>query len=153
MRFSWIGLILASLLAPLVFCAVMLGFSSSANPFFSFLILFVPGCVVSYATTVLLFLPALFLVSRWRPMTGLTVCLLGLVLGALVFVPLTLMDWKSSGPDSGPPTESFLVFFERWVADPLTALFPVAGLVTAGLYWWLRTWRWNSRLSSRAPPR
>ena len=43
---------------------------------------------------------------------------IGLVLGAAVFVPLTWMDWKSSGPDSGPPTESFLEFILRWVADP-----------------------------------
>jgi hypothetical protein len=54
-----------------------------------------------------------------------------------VFVPVTLMEWKSSGPDSGPPTENFLVFFVRWAADPLTAVYPLAGLVTAGLYWWL----------------
>jgi hypothetical protein len=74
-------------------------------------------------------------------MTGMKVCLLGLVLGAAVFVPLTSMEWKGSGPDSGPPTESFPVFFLRWAADPFTAIYPLAGLVTAGLYWWLGTWR------------
>ena len=31
----------------------------------------------------------------------------------------------------------------RWAADPFTAVYPVAGLVTAGLYWWLGTWRHN----------
>jgi hypothetical protein len=49
-----------------------------------------------------------------------------------VFVPVTLMEWKSSGPDSGPPSENFLVFFARWAADPLTAIYLVAGLLTAG---------------------
>ena len=44
-----------------------------------------------------------------------------------------LMAWKSSGPDSGPPTENILVFFVRWAADPFTAIFPLAGLMTAGL--------------------
>ena len=88
-----------------------------------------------------LFLPALLLLSLLRPLTALNVCLLGLVLGAAVFVPVTAMEWKSSGPDSGPPTENFLVFFLRWAADPLTAVYPLAGLVTAGLYWWLGTWR------------
>ena len=34
-------------------------------------------------------------------------CLLGVLSGALMFVPLTCLDWTSSGPDSGPPTESF----------------------------------------------
>jgi hypothetical protein len=42
------------------------------------------------------------------------------------------MEWKSSGPDSGPPSENFLVFFARWAADPLTAIYPVAGPLTAG---------------------
>jgi hypothetical protein len=58
-----------------------------------------------------------------------------------VFVPLTWMDWKSSGTDSGPPTESFFTFFVRWTADPLTAIYPLAGLITAALYWWLGTRR------------
>jgi hypothetical protein len=51
------------------------------------------------------------------------------------------MMWKSSGPDSGPPTERFLDFFLRWAADPWNAIFPLAGLMTAGLYWWLGTRR------------
>jgi hypothetical protein len=34
-----------------------------------------------------------------------------------------------------------LTFFVRWTADPLTAIFPLAGLITAALYWWLATWR------------
>jgi hypothetical protein len=83
---------------------------------------------------------------------GLKGLLLGLVLGAVVFVPLTLMDWTSSGPDSGPPTESFWTFFLRWVADPMTAIFPLAGLVTAGLYWWLGTRRRDSRLPDFTSP-
>lgn len=145
MRFSWTGLILAPLLMPLIFCAVMSSLMTNGSVLLGFLILFVPSCVVSYGTTIFLFLPALFLLSLWRPMTGLKVCLLGLVLGALVFVPVTLLEWKSSGPDSGPPTESFWVFFLRWAADPLTALYPMAGLVTAGAYWWLGTRRRDSR--------
>ena len=111
------------------------------NRALGFLILMVPSCIISYCTTIFLFLPSLYLLSFWRPMTGLKVCLLGLVLGALVFVPLTWIDWKSSGTDSGPPTESFLAFFLRWTADPFTAIFPLAGLVTSGLYWWLATRR------------
>ena len=141
MGFSWTGLILAPLLVPVMFSMIvapMLGSpQEGGNLLLAFLILLVPGCVVSYATTIFLFLPCLFLLSLWRPMTGLKVCLLGLVLGAIVFVPVTWMEWQSSGPDSGPPTESFLVFFLRWTADPMTAIFPLAGLMTAGLYWWL----------------
>ena len=138
MRFSWTGLILAPLLAPVLFSAV---FVSSSWQLLESLILLGLGCIVSYGTTLFLFLPCLFLLSLWRPLTGFKVCLLGLVLGAAVFVPLTWMEWKSSGPDSGPPTESFLTFFVRWAADPFTAIFPLAGLITGAMYWWLGTHR------------
>jgi hypothetical protein len=121
MRFSWTGLILARLLVPVMLLA--------------------SGFIVSYGTTIFLFPPCLLLLSLWRPMTSFKVCLLGLVLGAAVFIPQTWMDWKSSGPDSGPPTESYLEFFVRWAADPLRAIYPLAGVITAGLYWWLGTWR------------
>ncbi|HTB04828.1 MAG TPA: hypothetical protein VK804_30525 [Bradyrhizobium sp.] len=146
MRFSWTGLVLAPLPVPLLFSALMLGSLQTNGAVLPFLILAVPGCIVSYGTTIFLFLPSLFLLSLSRPMTGLKACLLGAILGAAAFLPLTLMMWKGSGQDSGPPTESFLVFFLRWVADPTTVIFPLAGLVTAGLYWWLGTWRNHSRL-------
>jgi hypothetical protein len=45
------------------------------------------------------------------------------------------MAWTSSGQDSGPPTENFLVFFVRWAVDPFTAIFPpadVGALLVAG---------------------
>src|ERR1700704_5347827 len=79
-----------------------------------------PGLHVSYGATIFLFLPCLFLLSLWTPVTAFRACLVGLLLGELLFVPLTWLEWKSSGPDSGP----------------LTAVFPLAGLITAGLYWW-----------------
>jgi hypothetical protein len=140
MQFGWRALILAPLLLPVIFAAL---FSSlqDHHAVLTFLLLLVMGSIVSYGTTIFLFLPSLFLLSLWRPMSGFNVCVLGLVLGAAVFVPLTWMQWKSSGPGSGPPVESFLDFFVRWAADPLTAIFPLAGLITAGLYWWLVNWR------------
>ena len=151
MRFSWTSLLLAPLLVPLMFSAVFLSLSGTSSPVLSFLILMIPSCIISYGTTMFLFLPALFLLSLWRPLTALNVCLLGLVLGAAVFVPVSLMVWKGSGPDSGPPTENFLVFFVRWAADPLTAVYPLAGLVTAGFYWWLGTWRRGRATPDYAP--
>jgi hypothetical protein len=141
MRFSWTGLILAPLLVPVIFSVAVLGFLHGNIPLLMFLILMVLSCFVSYGATIFLFLPSLYLLSAWRPMSAYKVCLLGLVLGAVVIVPLTLMEWKGSGPDSGPPTESFVVFFLRWATDPMMALCPLAGLVTAALYWWLGTWR------------
>ena len=82
MRFSWTGLILAPLLVPLILSAALLSFFQGDRPVLLFLILLVPSCVVSYGTTIFLFLPSLFLLSVWRPMTGLKACLLGWVLGA-----------------------------------------------------------------------
>ena len=146
MRFSWPALVLAPLAVPVLFSVAFVSSSPVSAPLLGFLILLVPSSFISYGTTVFLFLPCLFVLSLFRPMTGFRVCLLGLVLGALVFVPLTVMDWKGSGPDSGPPEESFISFFLRWVADPLNLIFPVSGAITAGLYWWLATrWpRWRS---------
>ena len=118
------------------------------NPVLAFLILLIPGCVVSYGATIFLFLPCLILLSLWSPVTAFSARLVGLLLGALMFVPLTWLDWTSSGPDSGPPTESFLAFFARWAADPMTAMFPLAGLITAGLYWWLVTQRRGREIAS-----
>jgi hypothetical protein len=137
MRVSWTSLILVPLL-PTIFCAAVLSFRAD-NTALAFLILMIPSCIISYCATIFLFLPSLYLLSLWRPITGLKVCLLGLVLGTLVFVSLTWIDWKSSGIDSGPPTESFLTFFLRWASDPFAALYPLAGLMTSALYWRLAT--------------
>jgi len=142
MRFSWKALILAPLPMPLVLSAVMAPLMQGEGPVvLPFLILLIPACLISYAATTFLLLPALFVLSLLRPATGWMVSLLGFVLGAAMIVPVTLMAWTSSGPDSGPPTESFLTFFERWATDPLMLVFPIAGFVTANLYWWLVTRR------------
>jgi hypothetical protein len=44
-------------------------------------------------------------------------------------------------PDSGPPVENFLTFFWRWLGEPFMLFYPLGGLVTAALYWWLGTRR------------
>jgi hypothetical protein len=150
MRFSWPGLIIAPLFVPIIFSAVMVSDLHGGHPLLGFLFLMIPSCFVSYGTTTFLFLPSLYLLSLRRRMTAFRVCLLGLALGAAVVVPLTLLEWKGSGPDSGPPTESFASFFLRWIADPTIAMCPLAGLVTAGLYWWLGTW-WSGQYARMAP--
>jgi hypothetical protein len=137
MHFSWKGLLLAPLPVPLIGSVVMAPLLNGEGPVvLPFFILLIPACMISYGTTVFLFLPALFLLSLLRPVTAWMACALGFALGAAMIVPITLMAWKGSGPDSGPPTESFLTFFVRWAADPFMLVFPAAGLVTAALYWW-----------------
>ena len=142
MHFSWRALILAPLLAPVVLCVIAAPLLNGDGPVvLPFLILLIPACVISYGTTVFLFLPALYLLSLWRPLTALIACLLGVALGAAMIAPITVLMWKSSGPDSGPPTEPLREFFQSWATDPLMLVFPAAGLVTAALYWWLGTRR------------
>jgi hypothetical protein len=48
------------------------------------------------------------------------------------------MDGERPGfrTSDGPP-----MFMLRFGTDPTTAIFPIAGLVTAALYWWLATRR------------
>jgi hypothetical protein len=152
MHFSWRGLVLAPLPVPLIVSAVMavLLKADEAPVVLPFLILLFPACVIAYGTTIFLFLPALFVLSRLRPMTGWLASALGLLLGLAVVVPVTALAWKSSGPDSGPPVESFPTFFVRWI-DPSMLFFPVAGLVTAALYWWLGTRR-SARATVLASP-
>jgi hypothetical protein len=139
MRFTWRGLVLAPLLAPAVCCAILscLAGGANGNPLLAFLILMIPGCIVSYGATVFLLLPSLFVLSRLLRATALRVCLLGFGLGGGLLLPVALLAWKSSGTDSGPPDEPLPTFLMHWLADPTTAAFPLAGLVTAAAYWWL----------------
>jgi hypothetical protein len=150
--FSWSGVMLAPLAAPLIFTALLLDYGD--RPWLGFLILMVPSAFISYGTTFCLFLPALAAGSvLWR-WSAAKVCLLGLALGAATLVPLGWVVWRSSGPDSGPPVESFLTAFTRFVVDPQAAIMPAAGLLTAGLYWWLgkRAARRAAAGGNRPPP-
>jgi hypothetical protein len=54
-----------------------------------------------------------------------------------VFFPIAWMSFKSSGPDSGPPTGTFLEFLWRSRSDITNLLFPIAGLITSLVYWML----------------
>jgi hypothetical protein len=92
MRFGWTSLILAPLLVPVIFSATFIILAEGAgDPSPAFMTMLVLGCILSYATTIFLFLPCLFLLSLEQQMTGFKVCLLGLVIGAVEFVPLTLI--------------------------------------------------------------
>jgi len=152
MHFSWKGLLLAPLPVPLIGSVVMAPLINGEGAVvLPFLILLIPACMISYGATVFLFLPALFLLSLLRPVTAWMTCALGFALGAAMIVPVTVMAWASSGPDSGPPAENLLTFFVRWAVDPFMLVFPAAGLVTAVLYWWHGT-RSQSRTDVLASP-
>lgn len=149
MRFSWTGLLLAPLLVPVMFSTAV-GILVGNNGLQAFLTVLVIGCIVSYGATIFLFLPCLFLLSSSYQMTGFKVCLLGLVLGEVVVLSPLLIAWISSAPEFAHPIRTFLVFFAGLVADPVPAAFPLAGLITAGLYWWLGGRRSRERARARA---
>jgi len=136
MQFSWRGLLIAPAVVPAlvgIVAAILLGGGSVVL----FLLTFIIGSLVSYSVTIFVFLPALFVLSRVRRMTGFTTSILGLALGMVAYIPWTVIEWKSSGADSGPPTETCFAFLFRWDFDPLTLVFLPAGLITAALYWWI----------------
>ena len=105
----------------------------------AFLLLLVAACVISYGATLILFLPLLFLLSLVTSVTRWMVWLLGLVLGAAVFLPVARLAWATGGPNSGPMNEDFWDFFAGWLTEPFMLFYPLGGLVTAALYWWFGT--------------
>lgn len=130
---------LAPLTAPLIASVVML---STFNPkawVWGFCFNFVIGSLLSYPTTIFLFIPALLCLSRLTILKSYKVCLLGTFLGAVMYLPVTWMMYKSSGPDSGPPEGSYFGFLARSLSDPITWWFPIAGLITAITYCLLPT--------------
>ena len=136
MKFSWGALILAPLIVPCGLSALFVLFVAGGNPFFGFLLFSAIGSVISYVTTVLLFLPCLCLLSRLMPLTGVKVSLTGAVLGLFVSIPVTWVEYGASGVDSGPPEGTFAAFFVGQLAEPVYwVVYPLGGLITAGAYW------------------
>ena len=137
MTFSWKALILAPLLIPLTLAALLAFSSPGRSPFAGFLFFFTLGGVLSYGTTIFLFLPCLFIISRFATLTASLTGFLGAVLGLVVYVPVIWTSYKSSGDDSGPPQITFVEYLRRHAFElDLWALL-LAGLITALLYWFL----------------
>ena len=108
MRFSWKALLLAPLPIPLAISVwfATSGLGSSPN-LSAFLFFFVIGCVLSYGTTIFLFLPCLLLTSRLTSLTVHVTGLVGAVLGCLVSLAVSWQFYLTSGVDSGPPKGTF----------------------------------------------
>ena len=137
MQLSWKGVLLSPMIAPAIF-AVPLAALTTERPLLGFLFLFIAGCVVAYGVFVFAFLPVVWLASRFVRMTAVRFATLGGLTGAVFVIPLTWMEWKSSGTDSGPPEQTFAQFAASWFSDPGIALdlvYPVAGIITAAACW------------------
>src|SRR4051812_29877812 len=115
--FSWRSIVIAPLVVPILVAALLTLGSPGNSPIFGFVLFLVLGSVVSYAATIFLLLPGLYVASRFIELRWYSVCLLGLVLGTAVFFPIAWVSFKSSGPDSGPPTGTLLEFLWRSRSD------------------------------------
>ena len=133
--FKFRALLLAPLVAPLLFSLADCG--GNKAPVFAFLFSFVIGSIISYGVTVTMWLPCLFCLSLVTALRFYKVVLLGAVLGFAGYIPVVWVMWKSSGPDSGPPTDSYISHLARSLADPFALFFPLAGLITAIAWWFL----------------
>lgn len=135
MPFSWKALLLSPLAVPLVYAAALAYSNPGQSPLFGFALFLVLGCLVSYGSTLGLLLPSLFLISRVKAVTGPIAGLTGAALGAVAWLPVAWIDYKSSGPDSGPPVIPFTEYIAKTASD--FTFFLVAGLLTSLLYWFI----------------
>lgn len=150
MQLSWKGILLSPTIAPAIF-AVPLAALTTEQPLLGFLFLFIAGCVVAYGVFVFAFLPVVWFASYFFRMTAVRFATLGGLTGAAFVIPLTWMEWKSSGTDSGPPEQTFAQFVASWFSDPGIALdlvYPVAGIITAAACWRLSAVRPNAGASA-----
>ena len=134
------------MIAPAIF-AVPLAALTTERPLLGFLFLFIAGCIVAYGVFVFAFLPVIWLASYFVRMTAVRFGTFGGLTGAAFVIPLTWMEWKSSGTDSGPPEQTFVQFAASWFSDPGIALdlvYPVAGIITAAACWRLSAARPDS---------
>jgi hypothetical protein len=137
MDFSWKALILAPLALPLLFTALLTFSSPGKNPVTGFLFLLALGSLLSYGITIFLFLPALFVVSKFRPLTAKLTPLIGAVVGLLVYPPFIWQEYKASGVDSGPPEGTFGEYLRQHAFGSDFWALLLAGFATAMLYWFL----------------
>jgi hypothetical protein len=137
MKFSWLALILAPLPVPIIYSVLLEMANLGKSPILAILFFATLGCVVSYGATLFLFLPCLFVVSRFIPLTGRLTCLTGTLLAAVVYLPVTWECYASSGVDSGPPEGTFIHYLRQYGFGWDFWAFLVAGLVTSMLYWFL----------------
>ena len=143
MKFSWKALLLAPLPIPLVI-SVWCASHPGRHPIYGFLFFFVIGCVLSYGTTIFLFLPCLFLVSKLTPLTVRLTGLVGTVLGGLVWLHVSWQCYGDSGANCGPPQGTFVDYLRQNGFDWDFWLLLSAGLITALFYWYLAN-RWSGR--------
>ena len=137
MKFSWRALVVAPAVIPFIVSTLMVIANHGKSLLASFAFLFVLSSMISYSTTIFVFLPCLYLLSKLSTPRYSWVCLLGIVLGVAILLPVDWVCYQESGMDSGPPQGTFYEYLWRNWWDPVDWVFPVGGLITAMVYWFL----------------
>jgi hypothetical protein len=131
----WKAVAVAPLLVPVLIAGSFIASTESRNPLAGFFFLAIIGCIFSYAITLLGFVPALAIASRFVALSRRAICVLGALIGLAAAVPYMYIEWHASGADSGPPSTSFISHLARDMTDPLVwMVFPGGGLITAMAY-------------------
>jgi hypothetical protein len=134
MKFSSKALLLAPLLVPFIYSALFVLASPGKKPFLAFLIFFLLGSFFSYCATIFLFLPCLYLFSRFLKLSTYLVGITGFLMGGISFIPFAWLSYRTSGEDSGPPEGTFAASLWMQLHDPFFWAFPIGGLITAMVY-------------------
>ena len=141
--FSLKAYLLAPLPVPLVAGALFaLGNSHPGSTFF---LTFFFGLIVSGLGTTALVV-SLWIIAKVRPVTKTLTTLTGIGLAAFGYLCVLYLNWSSSGPDSGPPVETFGAHLLRNWNDAFLYIFLAGGLVTSFLYAFLAS------ADHRSPP-
>src|SRR5436190_18486816 len=102
-HFSWLGVVVAPLLVPAIFAGLTVWSNPGGSRILGFLLMTALGSIVAYPATLFLLLPCLLALSRMMTLKWYWVWLTGLMLGLFLFLPISWIEYRSSGPDSGPP--------------------------------------------------
>lgn len=110
---------------------------AGGDPFFAFLFGFIATGIICSGVYFFAFLPLLRVLSKLTRLTAFKTVSLGALCGLGAAFPYAWVSYRASGPDSGPPEGTFAEYLLASATDPLLLAMPVAGLLTAFLYWTL----------------
>ena len=154
MPFRWSAVLLAPAVIPLLFSIWDATQPWGGDKVFGFFFDLALSGIVSYGTTIVLFLPSLFALSRRMRVDALRTTALGTLLGGGGTILIGFLVWSTSGANSGPPEHPRLADLLRTLRQPGAYVFVASGLVTSWIYWILATSAGTdgSRPKNWAPP-
>lgn len=132
----WKAVVLAPPVFPFVFAAVLNVVHPAGAAVTVFVMIATAAIVFSYAVTVLLFLPTLWLLSKITRLTAPIVCLAGTALGVAGY-GLIRLEGPADGSTPAVRPDPFVAFMPQAWAEQMIWVFPFAGFVTAALFWML----------------